>query len=166
MCLSVIVKPRQWGGPGPIGAVEPWKNSFFNVGLQLLVSTTTYGKYLKFKASNLSTACKGKSINRLKAMFATFSQKHSLLSHRGKILISTHCSRYINICRTAWFKVQSRSLNFLNPVFVTDCNEISWILKDLHITLVTINSLLFAEILSYAFLCLFPRCQFRITRSR
>jgi hypothetical protein len=26
MCLSAIVKPWQWGGPGPLGAVEPWKN--------------------------------------------------------------------------------------------------------------------------------------------
>jgi hypothetical protein len=25
VCLSVIVKPRQWGGPGPLGAVAPWK---------------------------------------------------------------------------------------------------------------------------------------------
>jgi len=27
VCLSVIVKPRYWGGPGPLGAVEPWKES-------------------------------------------------------------------------------------------------------------------------------------------
>jgi hypothetical protein len=26
VCLSVIVKPRKRGGPGPIGAVAPWKN--------------------------------------------------------------------------------------------------------------------------------------------
>ena len=25
VCLSVIVKPRQWGGPGPLLAVIPWK---------------------------------------------------------------------------------------------------------------------------------------------
>ena len=25
VCLSVIVKPRQWGGPGTLGAVVPWK---------------------------------------------------------------------------------------------------------------------------------------------
>jgi hypothetical protein len=24
VCPSVIVKPRQWGGPGPLGAVAPW----------------------------------------------------------------------------------------------------------------------------------------------
>ena len=24
MCLSVIVKSRQWGGPGPLGTVAPW----------------------------------------------------------------------------------------------------------------------------------------------
>jgi hypothetical protein len=25
VCLSLIVKPRQWGGPGPLGAVAPYK---------------------------------------------------------------------------------------------------------------------------------------------
>jgi len=25
-CLSMILKPRQWGGPGPLGAVAPWRN--------------------------------------------------------------------------------------------------------------------------------------------
>jgi len=27
VCPSVIVKPRQRGGPGPQGAVEPWKKN-------------------------------------------------------------------------------------------------------------------------------------------
>ena len=27
MCLSVMVKPRQWGGPGPLGAVTPRKEN-------------------------------------------------------------------------------------------------------------------------------------------
>jgi hypothetical protein len=27
--LSVIVKPGQYGGPGPLGAVEPWKKSVY-----------------------------------------------------------------------------------------------------------------------------------------
>ena len=34
VCPSVIVKPRQWGGPGPLGAVEPWEKKiakFFNI---------------------------------------------------------------------------------------------------------------------------------------
>ena len=26
VCLSVIVLPRQWGGPGSLGAVAPWQN--------------------------------------------------------------------------------------------------------------------------------------------
>jgi hypothetical protein len=26
-CLNVIVKPRQWGGPGPVGSVVPWRKS-------------------------------------------------------------------------------------------------------------------------------------------
>ena len=26
-CLSVIVKPRQWGGPGLLEAVAPWRNA-------------------------------------------------------------------------------------------------------------------------------------------
>jgi hypothetical protein len=32
VCLSVIVKPQQRGGPGPLGAVAPWtkKNCIFN----------------------------------------------------------------------------------------------------------------------------------------
>jgi len=25
VCLSVISKPQKWGGPGPLGAVAPWK---------------------------------------------------------------------------------------------------------------------------------------------
>jgi hypothetical protein len=25
VCLSVITKPGQWGGPRPLGAVAPWK---------------------------------------------------------------------------------------------------------------------------------------------
>jgi hypothetical protein len=25
VCLSVIATPRQWGGPGPLGALAPWK---------------------------------------------------------------------------------------------------------------------------------------------
>ena len=24
MCLNVMLKPRQGGGPGPLGAVKPW----------------------------------------------------------------------------------------------------------------------------------------------
>ena len=26
VCLRVIVKPQYYGGPGPLGAVAPWKN--------------------------------------------------------------------------------------------------------------------------------------------
>ena len=41
VCLSVILKPRWWGGSGPLGAVEPWaRNSHFHD----LVSITFYSK--------------------------------------------------------------------------------------------------------------------------
>ena len=30
MCLSVIVKPRYWGGPGLLGAVAPWKKKSYH----------------------------------------------------------------------------------------------------------------------------------------
>jgi hypothetical protein len=35
MCLSVILKPRQRGGPGPLWAVAPWKTN--------QVKTTVWG---------------------------------------------------------------------------------------------------------------------------
>ena len=32
VCLSVIVKPRQWGGHGPLKAVAPWKKEYLHYG--------------------------------------------------------------------------------------------------------------------------------------
>jgi hypothetical protein len=32
VCLCVIVKPRQWRGLGPLGAVEPWKKNVVRQG--------------------------------------------------------------------------------------------------------------------------------------
>jgi hypothetical protein len=34
VCLSVIVKPRQRGGPGPLGAVAPWKKERMSSDLE------------------------------------------------------------------------------------------------------------------------------------
>jgi len=28
VCLNVFVKPRQWGGPSPLGVVAPWKRKW------------------------------------------------------------------------------------------------------------------------------------------
>jgi hypothetical protein len=36
---SVIVKPRQWGGPGPLGAVAPWKKYFLVSGAGISCNT-------------------------------------------------------------------------------------------------------------------------------
>jgi hypothetical protein len=33
VCLSVIVKPRYWGGPGPLRVVVPFKKYIFRQGL-------------------------------------------------------------------------------------------------------------------------------------
>ena len=35
--LSVIVKPRQRGGPGPLGAVAPWEEKIFDGSINQFV---------------------------------------------------------------------------------------------------------------------------------
>jgi len=39
VCLSVIVKPRQWGGPGPLGSVVPWRKSLLTRAVPSATST-------------------------------------------------------------------------------------------------------------------------------
>ena len=43
VCLSVIVKPRQWGGPGPLGAVEPFKKNVLS--MTCLIITFSVQRY-------------------------------------------------------------------------------------------------------------------------
>ena len=50
VCLRVIVKNRQWGGLGPLGAVEPWKYiyiyiMFYFIFEELTSSVDTFAKF-------------------------------------------------------------------------------------------------------------------------
>ena len=38
--VSVILKPRLWGGPGPMGAVEPWERNFSRLNVLKTYAST------------------------------------------------------------------------------------------------------------------------------
>jgi hypothetical protein len=39
VCLCGMVKPRQWGGPGPLGTVAPWKKKVAKSSSSFVVGT-------------------------------------------------------------------------------------------------------------------------------
>ena len=46
VCLSVIVKTRQWGGPGPLGAVAPWGGECFDYSAINVSNLTEFQTYV------------------------------------------------------------------------------------------------------------------------
>jgi hypothetical protein len=57
VCLSVIVKPRQRGGPGPLGAVAPWETNTYSecVPIALVIQHAMHMRHIVICGLPVST---------------------------------------------------------------------------------------------------------------